>query len=246
MSNSQHCQDSVFFTITGEGDAHAFIEQYNLCRVDGWNKDETAQDQYQFDQMCLRFEPFEQPNHALNLSIDDVIATWCSYPQYLRRSKKLPADLQRTFHIVTHGVNFQSAGFHLNRDSIRELALLNAAVQLHGYQDTDDGLDFPYAKKIKSEQTVIDRGIDEYAYFYMHSETYDAKTLARKINLPVTDIRSIGDVKKVLTKDQAPILWEWSRLKVLSGLDHDHTIPEHLNAITKSGKWHKTIILSFQ
>jgi hypothetical protein len=231
MSNSQYSQDTVFFTVTGEGDAHSLIEQYELRHVEGWNKDEIAEERYQFEQMCLRFWPDQQPNHHLNLTIDDVVTNWCNYPQYLKRTTKLPEQLQRTLHIVTHGVNDQSAGFHLNRDSIRQLAILNAGVELHGYQDKDDDLDFPYARRIQSSKQGIERKRGEYASFRVISEKYSADFLQQWLNLSVEKSHSIGDFKRKNIQTGQTILWEWRFLNISSGLDRQHTIPEHLNAL---------------
>ena len=231
MSNSQYSQDAVFFTITGEGDAHALIKQYELCHVEGWNKAEIAEGQYQFEKMCLRFWPSEQPNSSMNLNIDDVIKSWCIHPQYLKRTRKLPAELQRILHIATHGVNFQNAGFHLNRDSIRQLAVLNACVQLHGYQDKHDALDFPYARKIKLPESCKRPEIIEYAFFYISSDQYSADFLQQWLNLSVEKSHSIGDFKRTHPQTQQPIFWEWSSLEIGSGLNREHPIPEHLDVL---------------
>lgn len=170
MSNSQHDQTTLFFTVTGDADAHELIEQYQLRRVEGWNHAEIAEEQYQFEQMCLRFTPPEQPNHFCD--VDQVLnGSWTQFPQYLQRTRQLPVHLQRTLHIVRHGVNCQSAGFYISRDSVRQLARLNAAVILHGYQDVDDGLDFPYAKKLSK----LDRELTtpyERVYFSVTSQDY--------------------------------------------------------------------------
>lgn len=231
MSNSQHYQDTLFFTVTGEGDAHVLIEQYELRNVEGWNKDEIAEERYQFEQMCLRFRPYEQPNHHLNLNIDDVVAKWCNSPQHLKRTRRLPAELQRTLHIVTHGVNAQSAGFHLNRDSIRQLAVLNASVQLHGYQDRDDELDFPYARKIQRATQDAEQGIDEWASFRITSDHYKADFLEHWLNLPVEKSHSIGDFKRKHPQTGQSLLWDWTFLNISSDIDRQYTIPEHLDAL---------------
>lgn len=231
MSNSQHSQDTIFFTVTGEGDAQALIEQYELRNVEGWNKNEIAEERYQFEQMCLRFWPDQQPNYHLNLAIDDVVANWCNYPQYLKRTTELPKQLQRTLHIVTHGVSDQSAGFHLNRDSIRQLAILNAGVELHGYQDKDDGLDFPYAKRIQSSKQGIERKMGEYASFRVTSEKYSADFLQQWLNLSVEKSYSRGDFKRNHLQTKQPIVWERTSLEIGSGLNREHSIPEQLNAL---------------
>lgn len=154
-------------------------------------------------------------------------------PKYLKRVRKLPVELQRTLilHIVTHGVNSQNAGFHLNCNSIRQLAILNAGVELHGYQDKDDDLDFSYDRKIKLAESSNQPEINEYAYFYIYSEQYLAEALHQWLNLPIEKSHSRGDFKRTHPQTQQSIVWEWTSLKIGSGLNREHSIPEHLTAL---------------
>ncbi len=229
MSNSQHDQTTLFFTVTGDADAHELIEQYQLRRVEGWNHAEIAEEQYQFEQMCLRFMPPEQPNDFCD--VDQVLnGNWTQFPQYLQRTRQLPAHLQRTLHIVRHGVNCQSAGFHLSRDSVRQLARLNAAVILHGYQDVDDGLDFPYAKKLSNPNREPTTPYER-VYFSVTSQDYSAAELTAKIGLAVDQSHSVGDFKRTHPQIATPTLWEWTSLTIDSGLTDDQPIDCHLEAL---------------
>ncbi|RYY78138.1 MAG: hypothetical protein EOO69_11800 [Moraxellaceae bacterium] len=139
MSDNQLAYHYGYLTITGEGDASQLIEQYQLPRAEGWNAGEIAEDRYLFEHMCIRI------NLGL-LELDTAEFWWSSLKHLTVSLTNIPDTLQRTLHVVTHGANYQNAGFYLNRDHIRILARLNTAFHLHGYRDADDGHDFPYTK----------------------------------------------------------------------------------------------------
>lgn len=112
MSDNQLAYQYGYLTITGKGDAAQLIEQYKLQGAEGWNAGEIAEERYQFEHMCIRI------NLGL-LEQDESYFWWLSLKQIASSLIDIPNDLQLTLHIVTHGENYQNAGFHINRDAIR-------------------------------------------------------------------------------------------------------------------------------
>ncbi|MDH0031614.1 MULTISPECIES: hypothetical protein [unclassified Acinetobacter] len=163
MSQQQSYSEYFYFTITqdSEQSVQEISEQYHFDRMWGyeaWNKGQISDDgTHQFQQMCIRFDIDPNLNNA------EQIQHWFTYLENKTNMLQLPTSFHRTLHLVTHDVNMQGAGFHLNIDLLRELSELNAGFHLHGYLDQDDRHDYPYAQPIKIiEQS---RPCSEYAYF---------------------------------------------------------------------------------
>ena len=224
MSDNQLAYQYGYLTITGKGDAAQLIEQYKLQGAEGWNAGEIAEERYQFEHMCIRI------NLGL-LEQDESYFWWLSLKQIASSLIDIPNDLQLTLHIVTHGENYQNAGFHINRDAIRLLARLNAGFHLHGYRDADDGHNFPYAKVVAAELTSNVSG--EQAYFYLQSNFYSSDYLQALINLTSHKKYNKGEIKRYHPISQQPIYQTISRIEIKSGLSQCSCITQHLTALLK-------------
>lgn len=231
MSNSQLAYQYGYLTITGEGNALQLIEQYQLRRAEGWNVGEIAEDRYQFEQMCIRI------NLGL-LELDTAEFWWSSLKHLTVSLNNMPDTLQRTLHLVTHGANFQNAGFYLNRDYIRLLARLNTAFHLHGYLDTDDGHDFPYAKVVMPASVSHHTG--EQASFYISSTLHCSDQLQALVNLPSEKKYSKGELKRYHPLSQQPIYQTTSRIEIKSGLPQSACIVQHIEALLNILENHQT------
>ncbi|WP_026472262.1 DUF4279 domain-containing protein [Alkanindiges illinoisensis] len=222
MSDNQLAYQYGYLTITGEGDALQLIEHYQLRRAEGWNAGEIAEDRYQFECMCIRI------NLGL-LELDNAEFWWASLKHLTVTLNTMPATLQRTLHVVTHGANSQNAGFYLSRENIRLLARLNTALHVHGYQDADDGHDFPYTRVLTP--ALIPHQAGEQASFYISSALYHSEQLQALINLPSEKQYSKGDIKRYDPVRQQPIYQTISRIEIKSGLPATACIVEHVEAL---------------
>lgn len=222
MSDNQLAYQYGYLTITGKGDAAHLIEHYKLKRAEGWNAGEIAEGRFQFEHMCIR----------INLGLLEQDASyfwWLSLKQRIASLIDLPSSLQLTLHIVTHGENYQNAGFHINRDAIRLLACFNAGFHLHGYRDADDGQDFPYAKVVAAELPSNASG--EQAYCYLQSNFYSSDYLQALINLTSEKKYNKGEIKRYHPITEQPIYQTISRIEIKSGLSQSTCITEHLTAL---------------
>ena len=168
MSQQQSHSEYFYFTITqdSEQDVQQIIEQYHfdrMCGYEAWNKGQISDDgTHQFQQMCIRFDVDDCQDDAQQLF------HWFTRLKHNTSILQISPDFNCTLHLVTHDVNTQGAGFHLNIDLLRELSELNTGFHLHGYLDLDDGHYYPYAKPIATIEES--RPCSEYAYFCIWSK----------------------------------------------------------------------------
>ncbi len=222
MSDNQLAYQYGYLTITGEGDALQLIEHYQLRRAEGWNAGQIAEDRYQFECMCIRI------NLGL-LELNSAEFWWTPLKHLTVTLNTMPATLQRTLHVATHGASCQNAGFYLSRENIRLLARLNTAFHLHGYRDADDGHDFPYTKILAPALIPYQAG--EQASFYISSALYSSDQLQALISLPTEKQYSKGDIKRYHPVSQQPIYQTISRIEIKSRLPATACIVEHVEAL---------------
>ena len=226
MSQQQSYSEYFYFTITqdSEQSVQEISEQYHFDRMWGyeaWNKGQISDDgTHQFQQMCIRFDVDPNLNNA------EQIQHWFTYLENKTNILQLPASFHRTLHLVTHDVNTQGAGFHLDINLLRELSELNAGFHLHGYLDQDDGHDYPYAQPIKIiEQS---RPCSEYAYFCIWSKlpANELQQLFPHLNFEVCFDQGF----KLKTKRQ--LKHQNSLIKLCSRLDRETVkLDEHITDV---------------
>ena len=185
MSQQQSYSEYFYFTITkdSEQDVQQIIEQYHFDRMCGYeasNKGQISDDgTHQFQQMCIRFDVDDCQDDAQQLF------HWFTRLKHNTSILQISPDFNCTLHLVTHDVNTQGAGFHLNIDLLRELSELNTGFHLHGYLDQDDGHDYPDAKPI--EIAKESRQYSEYAAFFITARlpAHDLQQLFPELNFEV-------------------------------------------------------------
>lgn len=231
MSQQQNYSEYFYFTITQDSDqnVHEIAEQYHFDTMWGyeaWNKDQVSNDgTQQFQQMCIRFDIDPNLNHA------EQIQHWFTYLENSTNVLDLPASFHRTLHLVTHDVNFQGAGFHLNIDLLRELSEFNVEYHLHGYLDHNDEHDYPYTKPIII--TKESNPHSEYAYFSIWSKlpVFELQQLFPNLNFEVYSDQGL----KLETKQQ--LKHKYSSLKLNSRLNRETAqLNEHITDVLEQLK----------
>ncbi len=226
MSSILSNQEYAYLTITGEGSAQEILEKYNLRTHDAWNAGDVSEDRYLFNQMCLRFKSGRDDTK----SIEDHLFSLLAFPQ---RYIKLPDELVRTIHCVTHSYHSQGGGCFLDSDIIRRMAQIKADVQLYLYKMVvESNHDFPYAKIIKTNSEKVEeldkKSTNEYAYFNVRSNALSTDEISQILQLQPTTKHSIGDPRRNIN---GVISWEWSLWELGSGLAKGQPIEAHLEAL---------------
>lgn len=229
MSNQQKQYSYHYLTLTGDGDAHQLVKDYHLNHVDAWNQGEVGQDRYQFQKMCIRLHRPQDENIYEN----EAIERFFSWPQQ-RQLLLIPPQYERTLHLVSHGENFQSHGFHLSARNIELLAQHQANFHFYDYQQVDDGHDFPFSTILPLAED--EKSTNEYAYFVIDSTGHTIEQLAVITGLlpNVIDSKNMGDIqfsRRLLTEGQQPRRWSSTRFHVNSGIEQGQPLALHIKAI---------------
>ena len=179
MSQQQRYSEYLYFTIHQDSDQSAqnFIQKYQFDKMYGsleyWDKNQLNDEQtHQFDKMCVRFNIGDVEN---TLDMTQQCFLWLNHLKRVTKIQDLSKDYDCTLHLVTHGANFQDAGFHLSHSLLRELSSLSIGFHLHSFLDNDDFQDYPFSHQVSLSEP--NNKISEYAYFWMESNQLTAQQL---------------------------------------------------------------------